>query len=126
MKYNTVSPSDIHVAGHCFGAHVAGFTGRTVNAETGSRIKQIIALDPSRRPFENISLSKEDRLYKEDAQVVVAVHTDAGSHGFVAPLGTIDLYPNGGTAVQPGCEMSKKGERNPILTRTVHYLSSLA
>lgn len=121
MQNYTVSPSDIHVTGHSFGAHVAGFTGKTVKKETNSRIKQITALDPSRRPFEeNSSISEEDRLYKEDAEVVVAVHTDAGSHGFVAPLGTIDFYPDGGAAPQPACETSEEGE-NTIMC--IYYIS---
>lgn len=114
MKNYNVSSTNIHVTGHSFGSHVAGFTGKTVKAEIGSRIRQIIALDPSRRPFENDTISEENKLYKEDADIVVAVHTDAGSHGFVSALGTIDFYPDGGAAPQPACETSNVGKMKLI------------
>lgn len=90
-----------------FGTHISGFAGKFFIAETNSKIKQIMALDPARRPFENNSVSHEDRLYKEDAQVVVAVHTDGGGIGYLGPLGIIDFFPDGGSALQPGCRMSE-------------------
>lgn len=99
--------------GHSFGAHIAGFAGKTVNAENNStsKIKQITGLDPARNAFENDTVRPEDRLYKDDAQVVVALHTDGGKVGYLAPLGTVDFFPDGGSAIQPGCETSDIGER---------------
>lgn len=114
MEYYATSPKIIQLIGHSFGAHVAGFAGKTVKTETFSKIGQITALDPARVPFEN-STASEDRLYKDDAEVVAAIHTDGGKVGYLGPLGTIDFFPDGGSAVQPGCETSDIGEITKLI-----------
>lgn len=114
MTNYSVSLETIHVIGHSFGSHVAGFTGKTVKTLTSSKVRQITALDPSRNPtFENSTAS--NRLHNEDAEIVVALHTDAGGHGFVEAIGLIDFYPNGGAAKQPACEESEEGETKKFL-----------
>lgn len=97
------------MVGHSLGAHVAGFAGKEVKKHA-PRIYRISGLDPARSPFENSTVSNEDRLYREDAIVVFVIHTDRGARGFVESIGTIDFFPNNGTSPQPGCENSEDGE----------------
>jgi len=47
--------------------------------------------------------SKDERLDANDAVFVDIYHTSSGSLGMTAPIGTVDIYINGGTAPQPGC-----------------------
>ena len=47
----------------------------------------------------------EDRLSKDDAEVVEVIHTNGGSCGIMENIGHLDFYPNGG-AKQPGCIFS--------------------
>lgn len=88
---------------------MSGFAGKIVKKQTLSKLRQIIALDPA-----NVFLNDttgEGRLYKEDAEVVAALHTDGGKSGYLEAIGTIDFFPDGGSAVQPGCETSEIGKR---------------
>lgn len=39
----------------------------------------------------------------DDAEMVDIIHTDAGAYGAPVRTGSIDFWPNGGTAKQPGC-----------------------
>lgn len=43
------------------------------------------------------------RLSASDAKFVDVIHTDGGILGYPWPLGHADFFPNGGTALQPGC-----------------------
>lgn len=97
----------IHLVGHSLGAHVAAFAGKQVKRHS-SRIYRITGLDPTRSTFENVTY--DERLNREDADVVVVIHTDRGARGFVESIGTIDFFPNNGTSPQPGCENSSIGE----------------
>lgn len=63
-------------------------------------------MDPARPRFEDKSVPPEKRLHENDADVVVTIHTDGGVNGYWAPIGAVDFYPNGGKAVQPGCNTS--------------------
>lgn len=100
----SVSAENISVMGHSFGSHVSGFAGKEIRTNLGVKIGRITVTDPARRPFEGSVVPESDRLTSEDAKVVVAIHTDAGSIGYLAPIGTIDFYSNGGYDPQPGCE----------------------
>lgn len=64
-------------------------------------VGRITGLDPALPLFSLVD--EEDRLSKDDADLVVAVHTDGGFAGFMDAVGDIDFYPNGGTPIQPGC-----------------------
>lgn len=92
--------------GHSFGSHVSGFASKEVQRTSNVKIRRITATDPARRPFENSVTPSSDRLSAEDASTVVVVHSNAGGGGYLAPIGTVDFYPNGGGAPQPGCEDS--------------------
>lgn len=45
-----------------------------------------------------------ERLSETDADYVDVIHTDAGVFGIPDPIGHADFYPNGGRALQPGCQ----------------------
>lgn len=103
----SISANDFHVIGHSLGAQISGFAGKTVNLQTGLRIRRITGLDATGGVFENAT--KECRINSNDAGLVVGIHTDGGRKGFLKAFGHIDFFPNGGTAVQPGCEASTIG-----------------
>lgn len=101
------SLENVEVIGHSLGAHVAGFAGKRVQNLTGLRIPRITGLDPAGPLFDGFWVSQEERLHEDDAEVVVALHTDSGAAGFEDSIGTIDFYPNGGNPPQPGCIFSR-------------------
>lgn len=95
---------DFHVTGQSLGAHVAGFAGRTVQNLTGGlKVPKITAMDAAGPLYSEFWVEEDDRLNPEDAELVVAIHTDGGEAGLLQPYGTIDFYVNGGIPPQPGC-----------------------
>ncbi|RZC39616.1 Lipase domain containing protein [Asbolus verrucosus] len=54
----------------------------------------MVTSDPSRR------------LTRTDADYIDVIHTDAGVLGLPISVGHADFYPNGGRALQPGCQPS--------------------
>lgn len=93
----------LNLLGHSLGAHVCGHAGKNVK---NGRIKVIIGMDPALPLFSENKPS--ERLSKEDANYVEAIHTCGGLLGFMKPIGTLDFYPNGGKS-QPGCGMDISG-----------------
>lgn len=103
----SVSLANVHVVGHSLGAHVAGFAGRAVQNLTGGlKIARITGLDAAGPLFSEFWVGEDNRLNSEDADLVVAIHTDGGIAGILQAIGTIDFYVNGGTQPQPGCAVS--------------------
>lgn len=101
--YN-VHLEDFHVVGHSLGAHVAGYVGKAVqNLTDGLKIGRITGLDPAGFGFLS---DNETRMNEDDADVVVAIHTNGLGAGIYRAVGTIDFYPNGGVLSQPGCRGS--------------------
>lgn len=47
--------------------------------------------------------SEDDKLDAGDAEFVQVIHTCAGWFGYPYSLGDADYWPNGGSAIQPGC-----------------------
>lgn len=68
---------------------------------TQGRLPKIIGLDPASYLFSYAEV--DERLAETDADIVQVIHTNAGTFGFMQPLGTIDFYPNGIGKKQPGC-----------------------
>lgn len=80
------------------GGQVAGFAGKRVLDQLGSPIGKITALDPAGPLYYD-----GFRLESTDATIVEAVHTDGNGFGYYGESGTVDIYVNGGTGIQPGC-----------------------
>lgn len=93
--------STFHLIGHSLGAHIAGFAGKQVQNRTGVNVGRITGLDPA-GPLYRLT-NEDDRLGRGDADLVVALHTDAGFNGYPDPLADIDFYANSGYPNQPGC-----------------------
>ncbi|XP_004525105.2 pancreatic triacylglycerol lipase [Ceratitis capitata] len=96
-------PERIHLIGHSLGAHIMGYAGSYARYRVG----RITGLDPARPAFENC-IGPENHLDATDAEFVDIIHSCAGILGFKKPIGSVDFYPNGGRAPQPGCsELAK-------------------
>ncbi|XP_052776289.1 pancreatic triacylglycerol lipase-like [Mya arenaria] len=96
-----VRADKIHIIGHSLGAHIAGYAG---NVSPG--IARITGLDPAEPDFSDTDLAVH--LDKTDALFVDIIHSDGAEFdyvtgfGWIAAVGHIDFYPNGGMN-QPGC-----------------------
>ncbi|KZC09780.1 Pancreatic triacylglycerol lipase [Dufourea novaeangliae] len=90
---------NVHFLGHSLGAHVAGNTGSSV---TSGHLGRITGLDPALPGFHLLTTDKT-RLDSTDALFVDVIHSCGGVLGYLQPIGSVDFYPNGGTAIQPGC-----------------------
>ncbi|KAJ9597568.1 hypothetical protein L9F63_011569 [Diploptera punctata] len=107
IQERNASASNFHVVGFSLGAHVAGYVGKRI-----SGIRRITGLDAAQPLFEG--QSKELRLDKGDADLVDIGHTNGSPTvplvglGFVAPIGDVDFYFNGGWD-QPGCTKNVLG-----------------
>ncbi|XP_017879113.1 pancreatic triacylglycerol lipase-like [Ceratina calcarata] len=99
VKETGTNTENIHFLGHSLGAHVAGNAGHSV---TTGRLGRITGLDPA-LPGIHLLTSDDSRLDPTDAKFVDIIHSCGGVLGYLQPLGSIDFYPNAGTAVQPGC-----------------------
>lgn len=94
--------------GHSLGAQVSGFAGKIFKNLTDLNIGRITALDPAGPLF--CSSAPKNRLAGTDADIVITLHTDGMGSGYYCYVGGIDIYPNGGTAPQPGCLFSHIGK----------------
>ncbi|KAJ3625097.1 hypothetical protein MTP99_018662 [Tenebrio molitor] len=93
---------NVHLVGFSLGSHIAGFAGKRLRR--GLRIPRITALDPA---FPEYSLRDPSRrLTRTDADYIDVIHTDAGIFGLPIAVGHADFFPNGGRALQPGCQPS--------------------
>ncbi|CAH1108300.1 unnamed protein product [Psylliodes chrysocephalus] len=93
---------NLHVIGFSLGCHVAGIAGKLLRKDL--RIPRITGLDPALPEYSLKDSSR--RLSKNDANYVDIIHTDAGIFGFPLSIGHADFFPNGGRALQPGCQPS--------------------
>ncbi|KAL3288200.1 hypothetical protein HHI36_002650 [Cryptolaemus montrouzieri] len=97
--YN-IPKSNFILIGHSLGGQIAGWAGKKFQAIRGEKLPRIVALDPAGPLFTFRPDSR--RLNKDDADVVMVIHTNGGIMGFRDRCGTIDFFPNGGSC-QPGC-----------------------
>ncbi|KRT80564.1 hydrolase [Oryctes borbonicus] len=97
---------NMHLISHSLGCHVAGFAGKRSYELAKRKLARITGLDPA-APIFDLTMDPGSRLSKEDADFVDVIHTDGGMLGFNFPIGTVDFFPNGGTAIQPGCSLLK-------------------
>ncbi|XP_071534496.1 pancreatic triacylglycerol lipase-like isoform X2 [Panulirus ornatus] len=94
--------SQLVVAGHSLGAHIAG---ALANNLVSFSLPHITGMDPAGPEFRYKPAS--GRLDPSDAHFVQVIHTNGGGImqscvGLWDPLGHVDVYPNGGEH-QPGC-----------------------
>lgn len=101
--------SKIHVIGFSLGAHLAGFIGKYLIEHSYEKLPRITGLDPAFPLFAN-----SERISKEDADFVDVIHTDAGRIGLGVSIGHADFYPNGGSLVQPGCDLTSLADEKMI------------
>lgn len=88
------------------GSHLAGLAGRSVQSISKGKyiLPRISGLDPAGPLWYSAFGNKEmDQIRKTDAQLVDIIHTDGNLSGTIRQTGTIDFWPNGGIAPQPGC-----------------------
>ncbi|XP_063922268.1 endothelial lipase-like [Zophobas morio] len=96
-------PKKVHLIGHSLGAHIAGYAADIVEKNLTTKIRRISALDPAGPGFSSVVLGLEKPLVRENAEVVDVYHTDGGFLGLFIPLGSFDVYINGGVRIQPDC-----------------------
>lgn len=90
-----VQMENIRIRGFSLGGHVAGFIGKTIISETGTKVGRITGLDPAGPSFRFVS--PKQRLNKDDALFTDIIHTDGRKLGTTKALGNVDFYPNGGS-----------------------------
>ncbi|KAF4528401.1 hypothetical protein B566_EDAN013337 [Ephemera danica] len=95
-----ISLENFHCVGHSLGAHVCGYTGKSLASKYGLKLQRITGLDPAGPFFDRNNTS--ERLDKTDAKYVDVIHTCTNILGFSWSIGHIDFYPNGGKN-QVGC-----------------------
>jgi hypothetical protein len=103
MGNHGVPARNVHLCGHSLGGHIAGFAGKFVQKGTSQKLARITALDPAGVLFQGIFTTDARRLSRNDADVVVVLHTDVLKFGYSASCGSVDVYANLGDLVQPGC-----------------------
>lgn len=99
-KNYSIPINNFLLVGHSLGGQVSGYIAKKVKQITNKKLPRIIAMDPAGPLFS--TRPDNERLNKNDAEVVEVIHTDGGTFGFKASCGTIDFFPNGGNG-QPGC-----------------------
>lgn len=103
-----IKPESVHLLGFSLGSQIAGYAGKFSQSEYKWKFGRISALDSAAPLFEGYPGSY---LTHEDAIFVDAIHTSAGNNlligqvGFIAPIGHVDFFPNGGKK-QPRCSTS--------------------
>lgn len=108
----------MHIIGHSLGAHIAGFIGKYL----GGKIGRITGLDPA-SPWIRTIENTTNRLDKNDAIFVDVIHTCTDYPGINVPIGHVDIWPNGGSCLQPGCVIEtscKQTFHNKILLKILN------
>ncbi|KAF4528066.1 hypothetical protein B566_EDAN016566 [Ephemera danica] len=95
-----ISLENFHCVGFSLGAHVCGYTGKSLRSKYDLKLQRITGLDPAGPMYDCYDTS--DRLDKTDAIFVDVIHTCTNILGFSLSIGHIDFYPNGGRN-QVGC-----------------------
>eukprot|EP00096_Caligus_rogercresseyi_P010909 TRINITY_DN4116_c0_g1_i1.p1 TRINITY_DN4116_c0_g1~~TRINITY_DN4116_c0_g1_i1.p1 ORF type:complete len:298 (-),score=14.82 TRINITY_DN4116_c0_g1_i1:162-1055(-) len=88
----------LHPVGFSLGAHIVGIMGKMMNRS----IPRITGLDPARPILEILPSSW--KLDRKSAPIVDVMHGAGHYISMNYRVGTVDFYPNGGTAPQPGCK----------------------
>ncbi|XP_045773213.1 pancreatic triacylglycerol lipase-like [Maniola jurtina] len=89
------SLTQYHIIGHGLGGHQAGVVGRNLQG----RVPYITSLDPALIGW----ATNINKFRRTDGQYTEVIHTNYGMYGYIADLGHMDFYPNGGISM-PGCD----------------------
>ena len=99
-----------YCVGHSLGSHICSFYTRMLQRLTDNKceIEKILALDPAGPIWKEHSGSYQNKdtfelrykLHHTDAKAVEVWHTNTHILGYKKPLGTVDIYINGGY-IQP-------------------------
>ncbi|KRT80501.1 hypothetical protein AMK59_8313, partial [Oryctes borbonicus] len=114
----------VHIIAHSLGSQVAGFIGKRIYEETGSKLARITCTDPAGPAFENPKVNDTDRVTSADAEFVDVIHTDIGHYGYIEAIGHVDFYPNGGT-LQPGCPSYEEDENCSHARSNLYFIESV-
>ncbi|ALB42470.1 hypothetical protein AA650_20215 [Anabaena sp. WA102] len=97
LKEKNYAPGKVTLIGHSLGAQMAGDAGNVYDAQNGTRLNRIIALDAAGPSFEkilNLIKTGPDRhVDASDANQVIGIHS-SNWFGYDDPFGTQDLYLN--------------------------------
>jgi len=97
-----------HLVGHSLGAHVIGFAGKFVNANSAGQLGRLTGLDAAGPLFTfPIVQPTTNRIYETDALFVDAFFTNAGGSGTTVIYAKVSIWFNDGLGVgiqtQPEC-----------------------
>ncbi|XP_052737636.1 pancreatic lipase-related protein 2-like [Bicyclus anynana] len=84
-----------HIIGHGLGGHQAGVVGRNLQG----LVPYITGLDPAMIGW----ATNINKFHRNDGLYTEVIHTNYGVYGYIADLGQMDFYPNGGISM-PGCD----------------------
>ncbi|KAK9890749.1 hypothetical protein WA026_012097 [Henosepilachna vigintioctopunctata] len=115
-----IPPTRLHLIGFSLGSHIAAFAAKKIKLLTSQQVERITGLDPAGPYFRMERITENERLSVNDAKIVDVVHTDGGIFGYLKPIGSLDMYVNGGVRKQPGC---KDGE--PSLNRKQMIINAM-
>ncbi|KAF5297627.1 hypothetical protein FQR65_LT09954 [Abscondita terminalis] len=93
--------SNVHIIGYSFGAHIAGYLGRTTILQCNQKIGRITGLDPAGPIYKH--LSEAQRLYITDALFVDVIYTSP-NFGIPKKCGNVNIRSNC-FQNQPGCSV---------------------
>ncbi|CAG9760473.1 unnamed protein product [Ceutorhynchus assimilis] len=96
-RIKDMGAEDIHVIGFSLGAHITNYLSLALRPYI---LPRITGLDPALPGY--ITVNRDQKLDKSDAQYVDVYHTNAFMQGKAEESGHVDFYFNGGS-VQPGC-----------------------
>lgn len=106
---------DIIVAGYGVGAQIAAATCHVVAEQrlyaNQRKLPLLVAIDPSRVCMSGVGggdsgncTINDNYIGRTAADKVLVIHGNNGIYGMPEAIGTVDYYPNGKCAVQPGCQ----------------------
>lgn len=108
VKRLSVPLDRIQLVARSLGVHLIGFAGKHARSALGGKVAKLTGVDAANVEFDGPP--EYDGVHRDDAEVVLIMHTDDYRKGRNGSRGTVDFYANGGSALQPGCDEFDYGE----------------